>query len=172
MNELRIENYELRGKKLGGWTYTDLIVAMGILATLVGLTTMTILSSQYSTYQSTMLDNLAADMSLQQTRAMVGDAAAAGVNTAYGVYFQTSSYTLFKGNSYAAGNADNVTINLNPSFTFSSIGVPGSQVIYASGSGEFANYAAGQDTVVLQNTGSTGTRTLRINRYGVLEQIN
>lgn len=156
----------------GGWTYPDLIVAMGILAVLVGLTTMNVFSSQFSTYQSTMLDNLAADMALQQTRAMVGDAATSGTRTAYGVYFQSGSYTMFKGNSYSAGDADNVTVTLNPSFTFSSIGFNNSQIIYASGSGAFANYSSGHDTVVLRNTGSTGTKTLHLNAYGVLETID
>lgn len=155
-----------------GWTYPEIIVAMGILAVLVGLVSMNAFSSQYKTYASTTVDNLAADMALQQTRSMVGDSSAVGVKTAYGIYFQSDRYTMFKGNTYAAGNADNVTVNLNPSFTFSSIGFPGGQLLYASGSGAFANYVNGQNTVTLRNTGSGTTQQLRINSYGVLDQIN
>lgn len=155
-----------------GWTYPDIIVAMGILAVLVGLVAMNSFSAQFKTYESTTVDNLAADMALQQTRSMVGDASSVGVKTAYGIYFQSDRYTMFKGNTYAAGNADNVVVNLNPTFTFSSIGFPGGQIIYASGSGAFANYVNGQNTVTLRNTGSGSTQQLQINRYGVLEQIN
>lgn len=164
-----IANYKVRSWRRG-WTYPELIVAMGILAVLVGLTMMNIFSAQFSTYQSTQVDNLAADMALQQTRAMTGDSAD-GTVTAYGIYFQTTNYILFKGDSYAPGHTDNVTVNLNPNFTFSTIGFPSGQIIYASGSGAFANYASGQDTVVLGNTGSGGIQSLRVNSYGVLEQV-
>lgn len=164
--------YKVRGtSSRRGWTFVELVIAMGILAVLVALTTMNIFSAQFSTYESTQIDNLAADMALQQTRAMVGDAAASGTVTAYGIYFQPNNYIMFKGNSYTPGNADNVTVKLNPSFTFSTIGFPSSQIIYASGSGAFANYVSGQDTVVLQNTGSSNTQTLHVNSYGVLEQV-
>lgn len=155
-----------------GWTYPDLIVAAGVLAVLVTLTTMSLSRAQFSAYERTALDNLAADMSIQQTRAMMGDAAAAGTVTGYGIYFQSDRYTLFKGNSYSASNPENVVIRLNPSFSFSSIGFPSGQLIYASKSGAFANFASGQNTVVLRNNGSGSTQTLTVNSYGVLEQVN
>lgn len=163
---------KLLGARRRGWTYPDLIIAMGILGVLVTLGTMSLFKARFSTYESTQIDNLAADMALQQTRAMTGDVAGAGTVTAYGIYFQSDRYTLFKGNSYTAGNPDNVTVTLNPAFTFSSIGFPSGQLIYASKSGAFANYVSGQNTVVLRNEGSQATQTLHVNSYGVLEQVD
>ncbi|MBI1862809.1 type II secretion system protein, partial [Candidatus Microgenomates bacterium] len=104
-----------------GWTYIELILALAIVGVLIGLTTMNLLTAKSKSSQSTTVDSLASDMALQQTRAMSGDTSAAGTKSAYGIYFQSDRYVLFKGNAYSAADTENFTIPLT-SVSFSSIG--------------------------------------------------
>lgn len=167
---LRDTSYELRDMRRG-WTYAEMIVALGIIGVLVGLTTINLLNAQSKANQSTSVDSLAADIALQQTRAMTGDQSVAGTKTAYGIYFQSDRYVLFKGNSYSASDPENFSVPLVQA-SFSTINFSGNQLIFASTSGEFANYASDAATVVLTASGSGTTKTLHINNYGVLDSVN
>lgn len=155
-----------------GFTIPELVIVMSIMISLYLLGTNNLFSPQRTNELQTTLDSLISDMTSQQSRAMTGDIADGSANSDYGVYFEQDRYTLFKGSSFSAGDANNFTIVLGPNLRFSSIGFPNSVVVYSMSSGEVSGYVNGQDTLVLQDSGEGISRTIHVNSYGVIDSVN
>ncbi len=155
-----------------GFSIPELSIVMAIMISLYLLGTSNLFSPQRTNELRTTEDTLISDMTSQQARAMTGDTASTGTNSSYGVYFQQDRYTLFKGVSYSAGDANNFTVTLGPNVRFSSINFPNDTLVYAQSSGEAAGYVSGQDTVVLEDAGEGVTRTIHVNNYGVIDSVN
>jgi hypothetical protein len=98
---------------------------------------------------------------------MVGDTNGSTSPSAYGVHFETASYTLFR-NTYGT---ENFKVNL-PSGTQFSTTLVNSQVIFATGSGALTTFTSGHNTITLTDTGDESHKTITVNQYGVVTGVN
>ena len=151
-----------------GFTILEVILAMSVLMILLGIATINLLGAANKTYQTTTAATLYVDLKTQQIKAMNGDTEGSGTTGAYGVYFQPTQYIMFRGNSYSAANPTNFTVKIPDDVKFTSISFPNSQIVFASGSGAFANYTNGQNSVVVTNVENLSQKTVTLNRFGVV----
>ena len=154
-----------------GFTFIELIVAMGVFATLVGLATVHLLGGQRTSSLTATTDTLIADIKEQQIKAITGDTAA-GSQSSYGVYFGPGQYVLFAGGTYNPTDSTNAVIPLDSNVVFASINFPNTSVVFASGSGEIVNFSSQAHTVTLLQVHSGEGKTIDINRYGVITSVN
>lgn len=154
-----------------GYTFVELLVVIGILATLGGITTINLLNSKRTASLSASVDQLVSDIQIQQLKTMTGNTEGRGATDNYGVYFGSTFYTLFHGTSYNAADTANYTVNLGDQIRFSNIGFSTSQVIFAKGTGEVISYVNGANSVSLLDTGSKNQTTLQLNTLGVITQV-
>ncbi len=153
-----------------GFTLIEMVVVVGVLTTLLTIGLVSLPSLQYHSSLNSLADQLLADIQSQQLKAMTGDTDGSGVESAYGIYFLSDRYVLFRGTSYSSSDQDNFSVPLDPSVTlsasFPSSGA-GSILVFSVGTGEISGYVSGQDTVSLTSA-SSAAKSLRFNHYGVL----
>jgi len=156
-------------KNQKGFSILEVVLAMSLLAILMGIATINLFTATNKTYQSTAASTLYSDLKSQQIKAMNGDTDGTGTTGAYGVYFQPTQYVLFRGATYSASNTTNFAVKIPDDVNFANILFPNSQIIFASGSGEFANFATGKNSVIINNVaGGLGGKTVTLNRFGVV----
>src|SRR5258706_4624061 len=91
-------------QKTYGFVLIELIMVLGILVTLFSIGYVRLTAIERRSPITATVNTVIADMRGQQTKAMSGDAQGGSGADSYGIYFQTNSYTLFKGASF--NNAD------------------------------------------------------------------
>lgn len=148
-----------RTKMRKGFTLIELAVSMGILAVLFILTTINISPLPSNTFQVANLDTLLSDIRSQQTQSMTS-------GSAYGVHFESGSYTLFKGASYTQGLPANTVINLDSGIVFSDITFPGSVIVFSPGTGDITGYTEGEDGFTIRSSVTNKSTAVKINKYG------
>jgi prepilin-type N-terminal cleavage/methylation domain-containing protein len=146
-------------KLVRGFTLVELLVSMGILALIFGLSSVNISQLPSNTVQSTNLDTLKSDIRSQQTLSMSND-------SSYGVHFESNSYTLFKGDSYTQGLNANTVISLDSGIVFTNTTFSNSVVVFSPGTGDVSNYLAGSDGFTIKSSGTNQATVVKINKYG------
>lgn len=141
-----------------GFTLVELVVSMGILATIFAISTVALSTIIPNTSKNTTHDTLISDLKSQQTEAMSTDAS-------YGVHFETNSYTLFKGDDFT-GSTDQYVVKLDPTITITNVTLPGSQVVFLPGSGDIKNYVAGSDSLTIKISQTERSTVVKLNQYG------
>ncbi len=154
-----------------GFTIIEIIVVLGILATLLSIGYVRFTDIARRAPLSATVETVIADLRGQQTKAMSGYAGGGTVADDYGVYFDTNSYTLFKGSAYPTGDSANAITVLPEYITFSSVVFPDSSVVFTKGSGEVSDYSASGNTITLTQTLSGEQKTITINRYGAVLSV-
>lgn len=142
-----------------GFTLIELIVTVTFFAILLGLVTINLLGSRKQVAQESNVDVLIGDIRAQQSKAMTSEGTS---SNNFGVYLQSDKYTLFTGGSYNPNAGTNFVVDLDPSNSITSITIPNSTIVFEKGSGEVVNFISGQNTFHL------GTRTMTINKLGVI----
>ena len=154
--------------KKQGFTLIELIVVMGVIATLAAFTTTNLLGLQRHTHISTTLSTILADWYGQRSKAMIGDTQGRSTIDSYGIYFQTGQYTLFHGTTYNATATDNVIIPIESPVQVSSTTIPNSTVIFTKGSGEVSGFSSTQNSISFTNSSSNEQVTVIFNQYGTI----
>lgn len=169
-NKFVIRNWilEIRNscRRQAGFTLTELIVVMAVLAILLSLVTINLVRARHKASLSTTIDLVVADIKLQQVEAMTGDTLGQSASGAYGVYFQSDRYTVFKGTTYTSNNSTNIVTRLEPSLQFNPISLPSSTVTFTKVSGEITSYNPSLSSVTLRNTQTTEQKVIQFNKYG------
>jgi len=141
----------------GGFTFVEVLV---VIALLVGLTGLAI--PFYQSFQvGSQLDNTTQELS-QTLRLAQAQAMATESLSAFGVHFESESFTIFKGVTYVSGDPINEVIPFTSAITITPS--MGSEVVFSSLHGETGN--AGTIAVAASNGSS---RTLIINDLGVVD---
>lgn len=151
-----------------GFTLPELIVVMGVIATLVGIASVSLLGVQHKSLVNTTRDTIVADIKFQQLKAMTGDTEGRGTPDKYGVYLAPHQYTLFHGAAFSSSNPDNVVVSMNQGVTLTTA-FPSSTIVFLNGSGEIQSFVSGADILTLSGTDGT-SKTVKLNKYGVIIQ--
>lgn len=155
-----------------GFTFPEVILVGAIIA-ILALTGIASFSRQ--TVRASLDANLltvVSDIKNQQLKAMTGANNETEDFQPFGVYFEPTRYTLFRGTSYSVGNLTNFVINLDNSVQASTISLPGNQIIFATRSGEVENFDQLQREVTFTNTTNSEQKTLQFNKFGVVVSAN
>ncbi len=153
-----------------GFTLVELVLVLGIILTLFGMTMFNLVGTQQTSEVGTTADTLVSDMASQQTKAMLGIGTSSGTN--YGIYFQTDRYVLFKGNYYNPADSTNFTVMLNSGLQFSNITFPQDSIIFSSVTGTASGFLSGANSVSVGESDGTKTKTISVNRYGIVISEN
>ena len=154
-----------------GFTFPELIIVVGILTTLFALSVSSLSSTQQTTYLDTNVSTFISDLKQQQINAMTGNTEGTGIITDHGIYFGTTSYTLFQGSSYSAGSATNYVVDLESNIEFGTITFPQSQIVFNKGGGEVDGFNPTFNTITLRNSITNEQQTIIINKYGVITNV-
>jgi prepilin-type N-terminal cleavage/methylation domain-containing protein len=154
-----------------GFTLVELLLIMGIMATLLSIATLSFFNTRTTTVLSTSFDTFITDLKNQQTQAMVGDTEGRGVPDAYGIYIQPTKYTLFHGENYNPSDPANFDLNAETGFTLSTT-FPENKIVFATNSGEIIGYTPGQNAVILTEIASGQSKTLQLNKLGTVTNID
>lgn len=147
-----------------GFSYIELLVVMGVIVLLAGLT----FRSYRTITASKSLSGDAMRVVAELIKARSLTLASKNADQ-YGVHFGATSVTLFEGASYSVGNAGNVVSTLSPLLTISSITLSGgaSDVIFDRLTGTTAQ----NGTITLSSTDNSTSKTITIYETG-LSEIN
>jgi len=147
-----------------GFTLPEIVVAVAFFGILVALVTISLFNARGQTVRGATIDVLAADLKEQQIKTMSG-----ANNSSYGVFLETSKYTLFDGSTFTPGASTNFEIELDTSISISGILFPNSIIVFEKGSGEVVGFAAGQNSFVVNLTPGNTFKTVTINRFGAVD---
>ena len=147
-----------------GFTITELVITMAVLTLLIGLASVNLVHFNQRATLNTIVTTMIADMGEQQTKAMVGDTEGSTPDS-YGVYLQSTSYTLFKGTIYSSGDSHNFTVNLPVN---DQIQNPGTSIVFSRLSGETGNTS----TITVKDLTNQDQKMMSINTYGVITAVN
>ncbi len=150
-----------------GFTYIEVVVVFGILATMFLLFGGLSFRSQYQTLTAQGVESLISDLRGQQIKAMTGDSGGILQTDDYGLFLSGASYILFRGSSYAAGNTTNTTINF-PDGVSATTTFSGNQVIFSKDSGEIAGYDSLNNLITISYSNGGVQRQIRLNKFATV----
>lgn len=154
-----------------GVTLIETLVVIGILLTLIGIASVSFLPFRSKSTLDTAITTLISDIKSQQIKAVAGDTEGRGTNDHYSVHFETNSYTLFHGSIFNPSDTSNFTVALNDGIQMEPT-FPSSQIIFSIKSGEVISFSETQNSITLEDTVEGSSKTVSINRYGVITSIN
>lgn len=149
----------------------ELLLVMGILATLFGISTINLINLPAKTATETSVTVLISDIKSQQIKSMVGDTEGRGTPDNYGIKIEPDGYTLFHGQNFIATESSNFKIPNERNFSYSST-FSNNIIVFASGSGEILNFIEGQNSITNTNDSTGQSKTLEINKFGVITDVN
>lgn len=153
-----------------GISLIEIIVAIGVFLTLVGMASISFVPYRGKAALDTSATTLISDIRSQQIKAMVGDTEGRSLNDNYGVHFGSDSYTLFHGSGFNPSDSSNFTINLDDKLQIEST-FPSSQVLFSVKNGEILSFTQGQNSITVRDTVTGVVKTININRYGVTTSL-
>ena len=154
--------------KKNAFTLIELILVIGIFSVLVMVVAVNMVRTQTTASVSQTSSVLVADLKQQQLKAMLGNTEGTDTAQTFGIYFEPTSYTLFSGASYSAGDPANFIIKLDEGVEFSNINFPSSQIVFSRKDGNLSGYVSGSDNVTILHVQSGEKETITMNRYGVV----
>ena len=154
-----------------GFVFIELIVVASIIATLLGIVYVRSTDIERRAPLTSSVDTVIADLGGQQTKAMVGESNGSGIVANYGIHFETNTYSLFTGASFNSADTTNAVFTLPTNITVNHTTLLNNTVNFAKGSGEVAGYTEGANTVTLRQGLSAEEKTITINRYGIVWQV-
>lgn len=141
-----------------GFTLIELLLLGGIVAILASISTINFFSTQGRLGVEQAASRVIADLSEQQTRAMVGQAAGGSPGNTE-IVWGTNEYTL---------NPGGRVIELPTGVVVASNGFAGGKVEFAKNSGEVVGFVLGQDSVTLRHEGTGREEIVKVNVWGVV----
>jgi type II secretory pathway pseudopilin PulG len=152
-----------------GFSVIELTVVFAIGLTLLFLASVNLLGVIRRPSLAAAADTLVSDLRQQQTRAMANEAVALSP-TAFGIAFTPGSYILFAGTSMIQNDPANSTIPLSDGIALAST-FDNQQVAFAQGSGEVVAASPQEYEITLTDTRNGELRTIIVNPYGVVTQL-
>ena len=153
-----------------GFTLVELVLVMAIGSILFGFLTFNLIGQQKTVSVNGVSDALVSDLSSQQNKAMLGTGITNG--NSYGIYFKSDKYILFKGTTYSAIDSGNFTVPIDSGFSISNITFTNNTIVFSARTGEVNGFSNGHNAVTMRDLQGTKTKTITVNRYGVVTGEN
>lgn len=145
---------------------------MAVFALLSGFVTINLIGiTKRSSFNSILL-TMTADIKNQQLKAMALETNGRETPVPFGITFSQNNYTLFQGVIFDPADSSNFTVNLDESVVVNQISLPDNTLIFSLGSGEILSFDPVQNRLTLQNTLNGEEKTLIVNKYGVITELN
>jgi len=151
-----------------GFTLPEVIIVIGIISLLLAYVITGYIRSVRTSTINGEVQILLAHIANQQNKAMSGSAENNASPSAYGIYFSSSSYTLFQGDSYNSTDPDNIAITVPNTIRFTTIQLPQQSIVFQRLNGEVQGFSPSQNLVVVQEE-NTIQKVMTINRFGVID---
>jgi prepilin-type N-terminal cleavage/methylation domain-containing protein len=159
-------------RQQNGFTLIELMIVLGISATLFGLIIFDLVRFQNTNSQQSSSDSLVSDIRTQQFKAMFASTEGRADTDDYGIYFYSDRYVLFHGSSFNPSDPSNFTVELPEDLEIQSTSFPDNTIIFEKISGEILGYIPGANSLVLRAIRVNRDFTITLNRYGVITRIN
>ncbi len=153
-----------------GFTFIEIVIVIGVVLILFGVATINLAKIQRSSSVNATVQTLLADIKQQQLKSMVGATEGRSTSDSYGIYVESTKYTLFHGVSYNSSDATNFSVLLDPVMQMVTT-LPSGLLVFSRKSGEVASFTSGSNTITVRNTTGTEQKVITINRYGVVTNI-
>ncbi|MBI2028156.1 MAG: type II secretion system protein [Candidatus Levybacteria bacterium] len=147
-----------------GFTLVELGIVIGMLATLIGFATISLLNVQQKASINTTVQVIIADLKAQQAKAMIGDTEGRPTPSPYGVHLDNDQYVLFYGSTYSSTETTNFVVKLSENLEFTT---PSTDIIFSQTTGEISSPVS----ITIRNT-SSEEKTIQLNKYGVVTGVN
>ena len=154
-----------------GLTLIELIVVIGILSTLFGIALVSILNIRVITTNNTSVSVIISDLKNQQIKSMTGDTEGRGAPDNYGIKIFSDQYVLFHGMIYDPAVIDSFAVPVESGYTLNTT-FPNGTILFASGSGELVEFIQNKNAITITNTSSGQSKTIQLNKYGTVTDIN
>jgi prepilin-type N-terminal cleavage/methylation domain-containing protein len=151
-----------------GFTLVEMMITITLFLFFLAFTAMNLVRPQTQSSLTTTAAVIISDLQNQQLKAMVNDGGTTSVPSAYGIYFESTKYTLFQGSSFSAGQASNFEVKLSPDIEVQQVSFPSSTVIFSQRSGEVSGYNPAGNSFVVRSTASNEQKIISVNKYGVV----
>lgn len=149
-----------------GFTLIEIVISIGIILVFFGLgwVNFTTLPSRATLLTDSV--SLINEIKAQQMLSMTGDTQG-GTLSNYGIHFESTSYTIFKGDNYVPGASGNFVTELgNANLNFTNITFPENKIVFEKGSGEIAGFTLGNDSITINDSQTGASKVIRFNKYG------
>lgn len=153
-----------------GFSLVELIIVVSIAALLFGFITINLLGTHQHLSLISIADTFESDIRAQQLKAMIGSTDNSASSSSYGIAIGQQSYTFFKGSVYSPSDPSNTTVQLDSSIKLTTT-FPSAVTVFIQGSGEIYGFVTGNNTITLTDATTNQTRTLTLNKYGVITNI-
>lgn len=150
-----------------GFTLIEVIIAVGIVITLLSVITFNLLRTQRTFSLTSTIDVLKADIKGQQLKAMVGRLEN-GVKDNFGIYFLPNGYILFRGASFDPSDTTNFQITLDTGAKIASTTLPNNTLVFSQLSGEIQGFTPSNNSVTIESIEGGEVKILELNQYGVV----
>jgi len=157
----------MKQKINSGFTLLEVLVVIAVFSMLLGLLTINLINSEPKASLNLDTATVIADIRNQQLKAMTGNSYN-NLPSAYGVYLEADSYTLFAGNSFNSNDPGNAVFNLPENTSFENITFPGSIIVFQKGNGEIS---AGGNSFRIRNSISGESKLVTFNKLGVVTSV-
>ncbi|MCX7997280.1 MAG: type II secretion system GspH family protein [Patescibacteria group bacterium] len=154
-----------------GFTLVELLIVMGVMGIIMQLGSVSLLRFQQFASIQAATGSMLSDIKQQQLKAMVGDTGNIGIRGPFGVHFLPDRYVLFSGPAYDPGDSTNFVITTEQNIRIDSTTLTGNSLVFSAGSGEVVTTDQ-VETITLRNTANGESRTITINRLGVITDID
>lgn len=157
-------------KKKNAFTLVEIVVVLGAILILFSLISINLFRALHGSSPGLAAATLLSDIKSQQNKSMVGDIQGVTHEDNHGIFFGSNSYVLFTGSTYNPTSPTNITISLDQDLTISTA-LPGNILNFSELSGEIAEFIPNQNTITIKSLATSAQKTITINKYGVITQI-
>ena len=154
-----------------GYTIVEILLVITVLSMTLAIGGFTLNRSRNNVSLDSSVLTLLSDLRGQQIKVMNGAVVNGEASMYQGVYFEETRYVLFSSQLYDPHDESNYTIDLDSDNIFSVINLPDDQIIFSE-DGEIENFDPIRNFITLTNTNSNTQKTLFINLYGSIYEVN
>ena len=162
-------------KSLRAFTFVELLVVVAIIGIMSTVGYVSMSKLQMSADTRTSIDRLITSIKTQRMYAMLGNSTTRTKAMPQGIYFQqgSSTFVLFSCDelqdcSYLPYKSTNITDALEKTLIFSTVSLPGNQIIFAPYSGEVSNFQTNSNSVMIDNIIDHTVTTVHVTQVGTL----
>jgi type II secretory pathway pseudopilin PulG len=152
------------GKSGAGFTLVELLIIIGLFTILSSFAVINLIRPQTKASLDSTTTVLISDIKEQQLKSMIGDGEGGSADT-YGIYFGSTSYTLFKGGTYSSSDPNNFIVNMEGAGTFTNT-LPSNQMVFQRRSGEVVSFSSPNNIITI--TAGGDVKTVTVNALGTV----